>query len=408
MNVPHWIARRYLRPRRFSVITMIGAISVVGIVIGTAALVIVMSLFNGFRGVARDLMIGFGPHLQVVSAKGARLGNADALERSILSAVNARVAQTISSRLVLLAGDRTGVVSAVGVASDTLPTLEGPRRSVFVGSFATESFDGIPSITIASGVAEQLGLFIGDTVRMLAPETIESGLRTMTMPRGQQAVVRAIFQSNAAREVDHSRVYLSAGVLGGLTRDERPSSIDLMVASPLHASELAAALRALLPKHVEVRTWEDLNRGLMETMRLESMGSFIVLALIVLVASFNVLVSLTLGVVEKRRDIAVLLTIGLQPRDIRRMYLVQGLTLGSVAVVLGVAIGLLVSWGQITFQWITFDMSAGFLVPALPMEIQAVDVILTAAVGLALAATAAIYPASRAARTIVAEAIRVE
>ena len=143
-------------------------------------------------------------------------------------------------------------------------------------------------------------------------------------------------------------------------------------------------------------------------MKLESMGSFIVLALIVLVASFNVLVSLTLGVVEKRRDIAVLLTIGLQPKDIRRIYLVQGLTLGGIAVVLGVAIGLFVSWGQITFQWITFDMSAGFLVPALPMEIQALDVALTAAVGLALAATAAIYPAARASRTLVAEAIRVE
>lgn len=408
MNVPTFIARRYLRPRRWSIISVIGAISVIGIVIGTAALIIVMSLFNGFRSVAHNLMIGFGPHVQVVSAKGARLEHPDDLLKKIDSVTTEPRSLSVSSRMVVLAGDRTGVVNAVGVTADSLRTLAGPRHAVFVGTFATEYFDGIPSITIASGVAENLGLFIGDTVELLAPETIERGLRTMSMPQGQRAVVRAIFQSNAARDVDHTRIYMAADIVSRLTRDNRPTSIDLVMASPLQASTLAADLRGVLPSDVEVRTWEDLNRGLVDTMKLESMGSFIVLALIVLVASFNVLVSLTLGVVEKRRDIAVLLTIGLQPKDIRRVYLVQGLTLGGIAVVLGVAIGLLVSWGQITFQWITFDMSAGFLVPALPMEIQALDVVLTAAVGLALAATAAIYPAARASRTLVADAIRVE
>ena len=408
MNVPTFIARRYLRPRQWSIISVIGAISVVGIVIGTAALIIVMSLFNGFRSVAHSLMIGFGPHVQVVSAEGARLENPEALLESVDAVSSDARSTTVSSRMVVLAGDRTGVVNAVGVEADSARTLEGPRQAVFVGTFATEYFDGYPSITIASGVAENLGLFIGDTVSLLAPETIERGLRTMSMPRGQQAVVRAIFQSNAAREVDHTRIYVSADMVSRLTRDARPSSIDIVMASPLQASELAETLRGVLPASVDIRTWKDLNRGLVDTMRLESMGSFIVLALIVLVASFNVLVSLTLGVVEKRRDIAVLLTIGLQPKDIRRIYLVQGLTLGGVAVALGVATGLFVSWGQITFQWITFDMSAGFLVPALPMEIQAVDVALTALVGLVLAATAAIYPATRASRTLVADAIRVE
>ena len=186
------------------------------------------------------------------------------------------------------------------------------------------------------------------------------------MPRGQQAVVRAIFQSNAAREVDHTRIYVSADMVSRLTRDARPSSIDIVMASPLQASELAETLRGVLPAKVDIRTWKDLNRGLVDTMRLESMGSFIVLALIVLVASFNVLVSLTLGVVEKRRDIAVLLTIGIAAEGHTPHLFVQGLTLGGVAVALGVATGLFVSWGQITFQWITFDMSAGYLVPALP------------------------------------------
>jgi lipoprotein-releasing system permease protein len=413
MNVPFFIARRYMLPRRLSIISVIGSISVVGITIGTAALIIILSLFNGFRGVARDLMIGFGPHLQVVSSEGARIADASAVVPIVERITETTTTQSITTKVVLLAGSRTGVAQAVGVGDEMHSTMDGPRRSTFIGDFLLDNVDGLTSIVISSGIAENLRLYVGDTVQILAPETIERSLRTMSTPRGVDARVRGIFQSNAARDVDHQRIYLTYAASSAVTRDDRPTSIDAMIASPRQAASIGRDVQQALlgnvhGKGLAVRTWEDLNRGLVDTMELERLGSFLVLALIILVASFNVLVSLTLGVVEKRRDIAVLLTMGLTPAEIRRVYLIQGLTIGTISVIAGVLIGVFVCWGQITFSWIRFDMAEGYLVPALPVEMQIVDILTVALVGLLLAATAAIYPASRASRTVIAEAVRVE
>lgn len=408
MNVVRLIASRYVWPRRLSVISIIGGISVVGITIGTAALIIVMSLFNGFRQVAYDLMIGFGPHLQIVASEGAALPDPDRAMAAMHAAKVQAASMSTVSRMVVMFGSATGVVDAVGVDADTEGTLAGPRSSVFVGTFATQPKDEIASITIASGVAEQLGLYVGDTVRLLAPRTIERAVRTLSMPDGVPAVVRGIFQSNAARDVDQSRVYVATTTVQQLTGLQRPTAIDAILMDPHDASDLVPMLQERLGSAYQVRTWADVNRGLVDTMELERLGSFVVLLLIIIVAAFNVVVALTLGVVEKRRDIGVLLTLGLRPSDVQAMYVRQGLTLGIVAVAVGVLIGVGISWGQMTFHWIAFDMQQGYLVPALPMDVHILDVVIIAAVGIVLAAGAAIYPARKAARTQISDAIRAD
>ena len=192
-------------------------------------------------------------------------------------------------------------------------------------------------------------------------------------------------------------IILQASVRNPRDVPEKRNTIQTEVATLLGGSE-----------KVDVRTWQDSNQSLVDTMRLESVGAFIVLALIVLVAAFNVLVSLTLGVVEKQRDIAVLQSIGLSAANIRQIYLYQGLTIGVISVVLGLLIGLLVCWGQLTFHWIAFDMAAGYLVPYLPLSVHLSDIALIGLVGLLMASLAALYPATRAARTAIADAIRVE
>lgn len=400
MTVPFLIARRYLRPRKLSVISIIGMISVIGIVIGTAALVIVLSLFNGFRGIANDMMVSFGPHITISPVSSPFGSPASSLENSPKSS------PVRQSKLVLQHSRRSGVVQAVGVQREDDPILRGLKRSTFVGRFHIAPFEGIESLVISTGVAESLQLFVGDTVQLMSPEQIERALTTMSMPTTQRAVVRAVFQSNAARDIDQYRVYTSYDLVSRLTGDDRPTSYDIMLDDPQQAPEIAASLQAKYGSSAVVQTWEDLNRGLVDTMKLERLGSFLVLTLIVIVAAFNVLVSLTLGVVEKRRDIAILQTIGLTPKDIRTIYVIQGLVYGVVSVVIGLLIGLGICYGQQTFRWIRFDMSEGFLVPALPLEVHAADVIIVAVVGLALASVAAIYPAKRAVEMNIADNVR--
>lgn len=404
MTLSRIIALRYVRPRRLNFITIIGLLSMVGIVIGTAALVIVLSIFNGFRNVARDLMVGFGPHLRIVAAQGAVLPDTATWLQSARS-VGTAVPVT-ESRVVLQFAGLTGVATAMGVPADA--TLDGVRRSVLVGSFVTHDADGLPGLVVGAGLAEKMQVFLGDTVTLLSPEMIETALTTMVRPGGRRAVVRGLFQSNTLREVDNSVLFTSDALVRSLRRHAGITSIDVTLRDAAAADDVAATLRARTTNDVQVLTWQDINRGLYDTMRLERIGSFIVLTLIVVVAAFNILVTLTLGVVEKRRDIAVLKTVGMTDRDVSRIFTMQGVIIGVTSVVMGVVIGVGLVLGQQTFGWIRFAEDAGYLVPTLPVDVHVLDVLVTAATGLALSSLAAIYPARRAARAVVAEAIRVE
>lgn len=397
MNLSLTIALRYLRPRRFSFIGLIGIISVVGIIIGTAALIIVMSLFNGFRGIAADVMTGFGPHVRI-----------QGVDVSTIHALPNELKPVWLSKLVIQSGGRTVAASGVGLELADTTSLAPLRRVTVVGRADLSERDGVLGAVVSAGISQSLNLYLGDTITLVSPTQIEAAITTMMMPSGRRVVVRGIFQSNASREVDATYIYVSDEVMKGLLRREEPTAWDMRLAAPQDAAAVAADLRVALGSDVRVETWEDMNRGIYDTMRLEQIGSFIVLTLIILVAAFNILVSLTLGVVEKRRDISILKAIGFTDRRVRNIYMYQGFMIGLISVTAGVVIGLAVCIGQQTFHWISFDMSQGFLVPALPLELQAADVAIVATVGLVLSCTAAIYPAMRASRSQVSEGVRSE
>jgi len=321
--------------------------------------------------------------------------------------VNGSITPVMTAKLVVQTPQRTGVAFGVGMPRSNAAGWEPVRRVTVVGTSDVGSLDGIEGVVVAAGLAESLNLYIGDTVRLLAPSQIESALTTMTIPSGRPVVVRGFFQSNTSRDVDASYVFVSDSVMMGLLGADAPIAYDVRLADPRDAADVARSITEAHPTaHVE--TWMDMNRGIYDTMRLVRAGSFIVLTLILLVAVFNILVSLTLGVAEKRRDIAVLKTIGCTDAQVQRIFLVQGCTIGLVSVVVGTVIGVGVCLGQQTFHWIRFDMTQGYLVPALPVRVDVADVSLVALVALVLSASAAIYPARRAAATVPADGIRTE
>lgn len=406
MNLSSRIAVRYLRPRRWNFISIIGLLSMIGIAIGTAALIVVMSIFNGFRSVANDVMIGFGPHLRVVPSKGALLRDTS---RILAAARRAGTAMPVAtSRVVLQRDGITAVAQAQGLPLGTVP--EGVATRMIAGRFNVHppQPEDVPGLVIGIGLVEKLQTFIGDTVLVLSPEMIEQALTTLMPPSGRRAVVRGVFQANSMREIDNATVMTSDVLVHRLSRRNDVNAVDVTIAHPLQAVSVAETLQQELGDAVHVLTWQDLNRGLFDTMQLERIGSFVVLALIIVVAAFNILVTLTLGVSEKRRDIAVLKTLGATDADIARIFRLQGLMIGAVSVVVGTTIGIALVLGQKTFSWIAFDMSAGYLVPALPVELHGTDVLATAVTALLLAALAAVYPARRAAGAVVADGIRVD
>lgn len=400
MNVPFRIALRTVRPRRLGFITIITVSSTVGIIIGTAALIVVMSLFNGFRNLAADLMTGFGPHVRIEGST-----DVEAVRRVVPSVITA--VPLVSSRLIVEHHGSAQVAEGWGVSALYEHGMHGLQDKTIIGTPMTRPHDGMPSVVVAAGIAETMGLYVGDTVRLLSPAMIERALRTMIVPTGRPAIVRGVFQSNASREIDYTQVYTDSLTIVELGRGFQRSVIDVTVSNRQDAATIAAQLQSAFPQQ-RVVTWEDLHRGLTDTMKLERIGTFIVLALIVVVAAFNILVSLTLTVVEKRKDIAVLRTLGLTAENIRTIYLWQGLFIGVAGTGLGMIIGTALALGQQHFGWISFDQSQGYIISSLPMDVHVFDVVAISTVGLLLAIGAAVYPARRASRSVISEALRGE
>lgn len=386
MTLDLTIALRYIRPRRFSFIGLIGVLSGLGIIIGTAALIIVMSLFNGFRDVAHDLMTSFGPHLRVVPAAG-----------SIIDGRSQGWSPIWTATLVVQAPQGTSVVQSVGVDSTDNATLHSLKGALLAGSWRVDARDGIARAVVSSGLAQSLNLFLGDTLSLISPQQVESSLTMMTIPTGTPIIVHGVFQSNASREVDASTIFLPAETMKPLAGSVVPTEWHIRLTDPDSSDLVAARLRSELGSRAEVETWQQMNQGVYDTMRLERLGSFLVLMLIVVVAAFSILVSLTMGVVEKRHDIAMLKSMGLSNAMIARIYVWQGLIIGGVSAGLGTLVGLALCYGQQTFHWIRFDMAQGYLIPALPLNVQTSDVVIVAVSSVVIASAAAIYPARRAA-----------
>lgn len=401
-NVAQLIARRYIRPRRFSFIAIIGITSVVGIVIGTAALIIVLSLFNGFRAVAQDAMIGFGPHVRITPNSAQFQPPTIAFQR----ANNMFVYPVLEQNMVMQYKGSTAVIHTVGLQPQHAIQLTGLQKSVVVGKFSLSSVQDIVPVVIAVGIAEKMRVYVGDTVALLSPKQIERAITLGVMPSGTVAIVTGIFQSNSARNIDESYAYVHADVMQQLTKRIQPTAYEVLLENVGSVEASSELLQQECGATASIETWYQMNKGLYDTMKLERLGSFIVLTLIVVVAAFNVLVSLTLTVVEKQRDIAILQTMGFLPSDIRAVYIWLGLYIGVGSVSIGATIGAGLSVLQEHFHILTFANPEMMLVPAVPFEVHLSDVLLTMLVCLILATGAAIYPAYRATRISPAQAIR--
>jgi lipoprotein-releasing system permease protein len=386
------LALRYVRPRRLSAIGLIGGISVVGIAVGTAALIIVLSLFNGFRNVAIDSMTSSGPHLRV-------MGHPPIDVREI---GGARLVQPVyQSTLVVQLPGRSTAARALGIRNELAEY--DVARATMIGTASVENRGGITGAVISLDIAEALNVYIGDTLSLIAPEAIESSLLTMSIPSGSRVQVRGILTPTSDGASNAPQMYVLDSVVATIAPASTTRYTYIRLDDPHRAEDAAQITRA---RGLQVETWRDLHRTMFDMMRLERIGSFIVLSLIVIVAAFNILVSLTLGVMEKRRDIAILKAIGATDRQVHRIFQLQGLVLGVGSVLVGSIVGVGLCIGQRTFSWIRFDVTQGYAIPALPVDVHAIDVAVAASIGIILAIVASQYPARRAVRVVIADAVR--
>ena len=415
------IARRYLLgQRRVSLISVITAVSTTGVTLGVAALIVVLSVMNGFYDVVRDLLVSYDPHVRIVPANAQQnLTATDSLlaVAGTLPHVEAAAPYVEGKALLLHEGTTNAnqVVQVRGIDLSALPKKHRP--SAAFGAFAfNDSLDGPPGAVVDVGLGQRLGLTpgrssqSGSTIGLLSATALE---RTLTQlfgpPPLQRFTVRGLYRTQQAA-LDGSRVFISLEAAQALFRTgTRVSGIDLRLDDLERAAQVKATLEARLgTERFAVETWYDARRSLYDVMRLEKWGASAILLLIVIVAAFNIVGSLTMVVIEKRRDVGVLQAMGVSPANIRRIFLLEGALIGGVGTGLGLMLGLALALLQKHFNLVPMAQAESFLIDAYPVSIHLLDVSLIAGTAFALCVLAAIYPAVRAAAIEPARAVHLD
>ncbi|MBN4056206.1 ABC transporter permease [Rhodothermus sp. AH-315-K08] len=414
------IARRYLLGRRsFSLITKITGISVAGVSVGVAALIVVLSVMNGFFTFVRDMLVSLDPHVRIVSAARGGFEATDSLLTVIQFDPAVLSASPYVEGKALLDYDRAAgfnkVVIVRGVDSDRDETL---ARAVAAAGFGTNNLDridGRPGVILGRRLGERLVLTPagGDRpasrVALLSAPALERQLtQILGTPRTATFDVRGLYQLEAI--YDESYVFVGLPEAQRMFRMGRKvHGVDIRLRDIEEADRVQEDLQALLGEdEFRVLTWYDLQESLYNVMRLEKWGAMLVLALIIVVAAFNIVGSLTMIVVEKRRDIGVLRAMGVSQVDIRKIFLAEGVLIGVAGGGIGLVIGLGLSLAQQRYELVPMMGSDSFLIDAYPVAIEMLDVFVIVGVAMALCVLASLYPASRAGRVVPAKAVTAE
>ena len=427
------IARRYLASRRrVSLISVITGISVGGVAVGVAALVVVLSVMNGFFDVVRDLLVSYDPHVRIEAVGGAGLGEPDSLLAIARLEPGVVTATPYVEGKALLTADGGGTLNQVITVRGVDPAaLDGRVTDALTGgAFSLERRGTTPGVVMGGALAARTGVYAsidpadgpdggpagdgapgamsGSRVSLLSASALERALALYPfgLPGQRSFEVRGTFELEPT--YDESHVFVALPEAQRLFRlEDAVSGIDLRLADLDDAGAVRDRLTAQLdPDRFAVRTWFDLQGSLYGVMRLEKWAASAILALIIVVAAFNIVGALTMIVIEKQRDLGALQAMGVSRADVRRIFLLEGLMVGAVGAGIGLAVGLALAAGQGAFGWVKLAEAGSFVIDAYPVSIRALDVALIAAGAVGLCALAAVYPAARAAAVEPARAVQ--
>jgi lipoprotein-releasing system permease protein len=414
MSFEWLVGMRYTRASRRSrnsFISVISLISMAGIALGVAALIIVLSVWNGFQTEVRDRMLSVLSHIEVFDARGAMVdweGTArEAMQHEqVIGAAPFVLAQAMVTRDSSVRG-----VAVRGV----LPRQEGEvsdvTRQMFAGDFDSLR-RGEYNIVIGRELARALDIELGERIALVTPseETRPGG----AMPRLQQFTVSGIFEAGH-HQYDASLAFIHMADAMDAYQLQAPSGIRLRVTDMREAPQIAYELSRSLSGDLYISDWSRHNRIWFAAVQSQKTMMFLILTLIVAVAAFNLVSSLVMTVTDKQADIAILRTLGASPRAIMKIFIVQGTLVGLTGTLIGIALGLLVALNiDVIIPFIEGLLGANFLptevyfISALPSDVRWSDVALVSAVSIVLAFLATIYPSWAAARVKPAEALRYE
>jgi len=410
--------------RRNGFISFISGVSMLGIGLGVAALVIVLSVMNGFQKEVRDRMLSVVSHIEIVSADGGALEDlAGTLQQVKLNNQVLGAAPYISAQALLARGEDMKGVLVRGID----PALEPSVVDLTAGMAAQArnsinqglSMPGIEAlrpgqfgVVLGLDLARQLGLRLGDPVTLISPngQVTPAGV----LPRLKQMQVVGLFNSGHY-EYDSALVMVHVEDAAKIFRLEGPTGVRLKIKDLHEARSVAQQLAPTLNVGMGIRDWTQQNRTWFAAVQVEKRMMFIILTLIVAVAAFNLVSTLVMSVTDKRADIAILRTLGASPKSIMGIFMVQGSLVGVIGTLGGLLLGLLVAFNiDVIVPALETLFRASFLpkdiyiLSRMPSDPQMTDILPVAIISLLLAFVATLYPSWRASQVNPAEALRYE
>lgn len=416
MGYELFIARRHLRAMRAQrQVSLTATIAIAGVTIGVAALVIVLSVFNGFSALLWDGLLRVSPHVVVQKPHAQPMSpNRVPVEQlEALPAVRA-AAPFVAAEGFALRRSPGGDLIQIGIAvrgieasrlaniTDIDAYLWGGELDLGVQPVTSPSAKRAKVYGMAMGraLADRLGAVVGAEVMLgLVPKEVLMGQQPQVWPY----LVTGIFHTGLD-ELDAALAFVSLeAAQRDLGWEDQISGVQIRLAAPFDAHRVAPALG--IGADCDIVTWMDTHRNLYASIRLEKWFGFLVLCLIVTVAGFNIASILTMSVADRQRDIGILKALGATPGAIGKVFTLEGLGIGLAGVVLGNAMGYALCWSQQTFEWVKLP-SQIYIIQALPVEMLAVDFICISLASVALCLAFALLPARRAAAVAPVAALR--
>jgi lipoprotein-releasing system permease protein len=409
MSFPLFVARRYLLARRKQAfISVISLISVLGVALGVASLIVVLGVMNGFSEDLRSKILGVNAHV-LVSSVGQGMEDHAGMARKA-AALPGVVGVTPFIYSEVMASTTQGVKGVVlrGIDPATAESVLSISRNLEEGSVdALGVQDGPPRIIVGRELADRLGLRVNSLVNLLSP-TGRASAAGFT-PKVSAFRVAGVFKTGLY-EYDSSLAYVTLAAAQDLLgyKSDLASGLELKVADVERADKVAEAVREALGGFpLYVRNWKEMNANLFAALKLEKTAMAIILIMIVLVGSFSIITTLVMLVMEKTRDIAILRSMGASAAEIRNIFMLQGTIIGVVGDALGFALGLAVCFLLKRYQFIELPHGV-YSLDRLPVLLSWVDLAAIGVSAFALCFAATLYPARQAARLNPAEALRHE
>jgi lipoprotein-releasing system permease protein len=392
-------------------ISFIALVSMSGIALGVAALIVVLSVMNGFQKEVRDRMLSVLAHVEIFSPSGS-------MPDWQLTASEARrnpevigAAPYIDAQALLTRQDAVSGVALRGIDPSLEPEVSDVGKEMKAGRLV-DLVPGQFNIVLGADLAANLGVTVGDKITLVAPEgsITPAGM----MPRLKQFTIAGVFQSGHY-EYDSTLALINLHDAEALFRVPAPTGVRLRLKDMQQAPRVAHELARSLSGDLYIRDWTQQNKTWFSAVKIEKRMMFIILTLIIAVAAFNLVSSLVMTVTNKQADIAILRTLGAHPGSIMKIFVVQGMTIGFAGTATGVALGTLIAW---SIPWlvpmIEHLLGVQFLPPSvyfiseLPSELVASDVAKIGIIAFVLSTLATLYPSWRGAKVRPAEALRYE